>query len=91
MRWRNRIVGRFGNKPVPVRRPDHEQRRQGSHLFIWRDIPHWMIVDHEFRLEAGGDRVNAELQTGQITSMPITRFVWSQYDDRPFRIAPPGS
>ena len=49
MHWRNRIAGRFGDKLVTVRRPDYEEQRQGDHLLIWRDLPYWMIVDHELR------------------------------------------
>ena len=36
----------------------------------------------EFRLQAAGDRVNAELQTGQAPCTPIARFVWSQCGGR---------
>jgi radical SAM protein with 4Fe4S-binding SPASM domain len=37
-----------GRRPA-FRRPDHEEQREGNHLLIWRDIPFWMIVDHELR------------------------------------------
>lgn len=37
------------DRPLTVRRPDYEEQRDGNHLFIWRDLPCWMIVDHELR------------------------------------------
>lgn len=35
------------DKPLTFRRPDYEEPRGGNHLLIWRDLPCWMIVDHE--------------------------------------------
>jgi len=35
------------DKPLTFRRPDYEEPRAGNHLLIWRDLPCWMIVDHE--------------------------------------------
>ena len=29
--------------------PDHVNERAGNHLLIWGDIPHWMVLDSEFR------------------------------------------
>lgn len=35
------------DKPLTFRRADYEEQRDGNHLLVWRDLPCWMIVDHE--------------------------------------------
>jgi len=47
MRRLNRAGKLRTDGPLEVRLPDHHEQRQGNHLLVWRDIPYWMIVDHE--------------------------------------------
>lgn len=35
------------DRPLTVRRPDYEEQRNENHLLLWRDLPCWMIIDHE--------------------------------------------
>lgn len=37
------------DNPLTVRRADYEEQREGNHLLVWRDLPCWMIVDHDLR------------------------------------------
>ncbi len=35
------------DKPLSFVQPDHEERRGDAHLLVWRDLPHWTVVDDE--------------------------------------------
>lgn len=39
---------RIGRKRLSLAKPDYIERKNGRHLFIWKDVPHWMIIDDEF-------------------------------------------
>ena len=38
---------RIKNKKLHCTLPDYAGERQGKHLLIWKDIPHWMVVDND--------------------------------------------
>lgn len=39
---------RIGRKRLSLAKPDYIERKNGRHLLIWKDVPHWMIIDDEF-------------------------------------------
>ena len=40
---------RLARHRVRLRPPDHAEQRDGRHLLVWGDVPHWMVVDGELR------------------------------------------
>lgn len=34
--------------PLQLITPDYKERQGSNHLYIWKDIPYWMVVDEEF-------------------------------------------
>ena len=68
MHGRNRTTRLRTDRPLTVRGPDYQQQRGANHLLIWRDIPCWMIVDHELHSLLGtidGKRQADELIASQ--------------------------
>lgn len=39
---------RIGKKRLSLAEPDYTEQREARHLLVWKDIPHWMVVDDEF-------------------------------------------
>ena len=39
---------RISRKRLNLTKPDYIERKNGRHLLIWKDVPHWMIIDDEF-------------------------------------------
>ncbi len=35
-------------KQLNLAEPDYSEQRDGRYLLVWKDIPHWMVVDEEF-------------------------------------------
>ncbi len=59
------------DRALTFRRPDYEEQRDGNHLLVWRNLPCWMIVDHDLsRLLAAidGKRHAEELAASQPSS-----------------------
>jgi len=38
----------ISKKRLSLIKPDYTEKRDGRYLLIWKDIPHWMIIDNEF-------------------------------------------
>lgn len=48
-RLRSRPDKRLGDMRLTLRPPSFEEQRETATLLIWADVPHWMVVDREFR------------------------------------------
>ena len=38
----------ISKKPLKLLAPDYNRKRAGNHLLIWKNLPHWMVIDDEF-------------------------------------------
>ncbi len=41
-------LNRISKKRLSFSKPDHTEQREARYLLVWKDIPHWMVVDDEF-------------------------------------------